>query len=244
VRRACLVDENRVDLVDDRVVESALGALREVAGHVVAQVVERELGVGGIGDVREIGLRLGHRSQVLKPFVAVGLVKEVGVVEVCGRGTDVDSDAQPEQVVDRRHPARVSPGQVVVDGDEVDALARKRVQIQGEARDQRLAFTGLHLGDPALVQDDPTHQLDVEVTQANRAAARLAAEGESLDQQVVEVLPFLRPLAQLVRALAEAGVVELLELGLEAGDGGRDREMALDLALVGVKKLGKAGHLI
>ena len=66
MRRSRLVDENGVDLVDDRVVQMALAALREVAGHVVAEVVEGKLGVGRIRDVRGVCLFLGHRAQMLQ----------------------------------------------------------------------------------------------------------------------------------------------------------------------------------
>ena len=51
-RRPGLVDEDGVDLVDDGEDVAALG--HELAGavHVVAQVVEAELVVGAVGDVR------------------------------------------------------------------------------------------------------------------------------------------------------------------------------------------------
>ena len=54
-RRAGLVDEDRVDLVDDREVVAALDALLDGVGHVVAQVVEAELVVGAVGDVGGVG---------------------------------------------------------------------------------------------------------------------------------------------------------------------------------------------
>ena len=50
-RRAGLVDEDRVDLVDDAEVVAALDELGRVPGHVVAQVVEAELVVRAVGDV-------------------------------------------------------------------------------------------------------------------------------------------------------------------------------------------------
>ena len=54
-RGACLVDKDRVDLVDDGEVVSALDHLRARPRHVVAQVVEPELIVRAIGDVGAIG---------------------------------------------------------------------------------------------------------------------------------------------------------------------------------------------
>ena len=54
-RRTRLVDQDRVDLVDDRVVEPALEPLVDPHRHVVAQVVETELVVGAVGDVGGVG---------------------------------------------------------------------------------------------------------------------------------------------------------------------------------------------
>ena len=54
-RRARLVDQDRVHLVDDRVREVALHAVLEAEGEVVAQVVEAELVVRAVGDVGAVG---------------------------------------------------------------------------------------------------------------------------------------------------------------------------------------------
>ena len=55
-RGARLVDEDGVDLVDDRVVVAALHDVAQAANHVVAQVVEAELVVRAVRDVRVVGL--------------------------------------------------------------------------------------------------------------------------------------------------------------------------------------------
>ena len=75
---------------------------------------------------------------------------------------------QAEEVEDRAHPLRVAPGQVVVDGDDVDALAGDRVEDRGERRDEGLALAGAHLRDLALVEHDAADQLHVEVAHAER----------------------------------------------------------------------------
>ena len=62
-RRARLVDQDRVDLVDDRKPVPVLHGPLHGRRHVVAQVVEAELGVGAVGDVGVVGgppLVLGH----------------------------------------------------------------------------------------------------------------------------------------------------------------------------------------
>ena len=101
-RRARLVDEDRVDLVDDRVVVAALGLVFARFAHVVAQVVEAELVVGAVGDVGAV-LNALH----------------VGRVVV---GED-HADLEPEEPVHPPHPLRVAAGEVVVGGHEVHTAA-------------------------------------------------------------------------------------------------------------------------
>src|SRR3990167_1983333 len=63
------------------------------------------------------------------------------------------ADGEAEEAVDGPHPLAVALGEVVVDGDDVHALARERVEISRGGGDQGLAFAGAHLGDGAVVQD-------------------------------------------------------------------------------------------
>ena len=204
-RRAGLVDEDVVDLVDDAEGVAALDLLLQRRGHVVAQVVEAELGVRAVRDVGGVG----------DVLVLVGL----HVLQ--------HADVQPEAVVDGAHPLGVAAGQVVVDRDHVDALAGQRVEHDGQRGGQRLALAGLHLGDVAAVQDHPADQLHVEVAHAHGPLADLADDGEGLGQQVVERLALAGALAQPVEALAQLVVGLELQLGLEAAD---DRDALLVLA--------------
>ena len=61
---ARLVDQDRVDLVDDReMMAGAATHLRDFVLHVVAQVVEAEFVVGAVGDVAGIGGAGGPRPR-------------------------------------------------------------------------------------------------------------------------------------------------------------------------------------
>ena len=70
--RPRLVDEDVVDLVDDREAALALDPLVELEDHVVAQVVEPELVVGAVRDVRGVGLAAGHRRRLISRSSSVG----------------------------------------------------------------------------------------------------------------------------------------------------------------------------
>ena len=108
-RRARLVDQDRVDFVDDGEGVAALDHLRHVVFHVVAQIVEAELVVRPVGDVGGVGL------------AALLVVEPV----------HDHADRQAEELVDLAHPLGVAAGEVVVDGDDMDAFAGERIQIDG-----------------------------------------------------------------------------------------------------------------
>ena len=135
-RGAGLVDEDRVDLVHDAVVVAPLDLLGPGHGHVVAQVVETELVVGAVGDV----------AGVLGPL-------ELGAA-VAGHD---QPDAQAEPLVELAHPFGVASGQVVVDGDHVDALAGQAGEVDGQGGGEGLALAGAHLGHRAPVQRRAAH---------------------------------------------------------------------------------------
>ena len=140
---------------------------------------------------------------------------------------------QPERGIDLAHPFRVALGEVVVHRDDMHALARQRVQIGREGRDQRLALARLHLGDVALVQEDPAHQLHVEGAQAQARAwpprgswRRLRAEGRQGFRR------FAQPLLELCRLGNDPFVRQRGELRLQRVDLRDQRPDRLDLAVV------------
>ena len=197
-RRSGLVDEDRVDLVDDRVVVAALGLVDELARHVVAQVVEAHLVVRAVRDV----------GGVLRPLLGGRRLE----------ARDDQADLEAEEAVDAAHPLGVATGQVVVDRDEVDALAAQRVEVSGERRDEGLALAGLHLGDPAEVQRGAAHHLHVEMALTDDTPSALAYDGERLDGEVVEIGAVGDALAELIRLGAQLLVGQPLQLRLERAD--------------------------
>ena len=121
-------------------------------------------------------------------------------------------DLQPEEAVHATHPLAVAFGQVVVDGDDVHAVAGQRVEVGGQHAGQGLAFTGLHLGDVAQVQRGRAHHLHVERTLVEHPPGGLAGHGERLGQQVVEGFPVLQALLELVGLGPQLGVAEFLDV--------------------------------
>ena len=189
--------------------------------HVVAQVVEAELVVRAVRDVARVLLAALGRRHV---------------------GEDA-ADAQAEELVDPAHHLGVALGQVVVDRDQVHALAGQRVQIRGQGADEGLALTGLHLGDVAEVQRGAAHHLHVVVALAEDALGGLADGGERLGQQVVEALAVGVPLLVLVGERPQLGVGEVDEVLFDGVDLVRDAvQLAQDLAFACTHDLVEDGH--
>ena len=137
------------------------------------------------------------------------------------------------------HPVGVAAGQVVVDGDDVYAVAGQCVQVRGQRRDERFALAGLHLGDVAKMQRAAPHQLHLVVELPEGAARRLPHDGERLGQQVVERLALAESLFERIGECAQLGVSEVDVVVLECLDVIGDRGEAPDLLLLaGAQYLG------
>ena len=247
-RRARLVDQNVVHLIDNRVAQRPLHLLRLHQHHVVAQIVEAELIVRPIRDVRPVRLaprtgpqhpqvaQLAAASPLLRVqlrIVVPVLVQMLRIrVKQERRAVLQHAHRKPQRVVDRPHPLRVALGQVVVDRDQMRPIALQRVQIQRQRRHQRLALARPHLRHLALVQHQPAEHLHVVVAHLHLAPRRLAHHRERLRQDVIERGAIFEPLNELRRLLAQRHIVEPLGLRLPLVDRLHYRFEPLDLPRV------------
>ena len=170
-----LIDQDGVHLVHDGEAVAPLHQLTGVDAHIVAEVVEAHLVVGAVGDVGGVGV----------------------LALLSGEAVDDEAYLQTQEAVDLAHPLGVTLGQIVIDGDNMDTFARQRVQIGGKGGYQGLAFTGLHLGDPALMQHDAAHQLHPVGTHAQHTVRGLPHGGKSLRQNVIQGLAVGKTLLEL-----------------------------------------------
>lgn len=175
---------------------TALDEIVQGVRHVVAQVVEPELVVGAVCDVGRIGCAtLGRRHA----------------------GQD-HAGVEAEEAVDAAHPLGVALGEVVVDRDDVHAVAGDRIEVRGQHAGQGLALTRLHLGDIAEVEGGAAHDLHVEVPLVDDPPGRLAGDRERLGQQLVERLTVAVAGAELLGLRAELLVGQVFDLGRQRGN--------------------------
>ena len=165
-----LIDQDRVNLVDNGKMERALHQIFAARLHIVAQVVKPELAVGTVGDIGVICLLAFRRRHAL--------------YNQTGR--------EPEKVVDAPHFLAVAAGKVFVDRDDMHALPGKRIEVRGERRNERLPLTCFHLGDPALMEHDAAEQLHVVRSLSEDTRIRLPDDRESVRQNIVDRLAVLK----------------------------------------------------
>ena len=210
-RGAGLVDQDRIDFIDNRMVERPVDHLAALMLHIVAQIVEAQLVVGGIGNVGLVGL-------------AAFILGQIGHDHAHG---------QPQEGVDLPHPFSIAPGEVIVDCDDVDALALKRVEIDRQGGDQRLAFAGAHFGDLTPMQHDPADHLNIEVAHAEHTDAGFTDRSEGFGQQIVERFAFFQHPLELGGLGLELLVAQRRKARLISGDQLNSLVERFDVTIVG-----------
>ncbi|SKY04563.1 Uncharacterised protein [Mycobacteroides abscessus subsp. abscessus] len=187
---------------------AALHEILECMRHVVTQVIEPELVVGAVGDVggvSDLALLRSHPGE------------DHGGLET-------------EEAVDASHPLRVALCEVVVDGDDMHAVAGQRIEVGGQHTGQGLALTRLHLGDVAVMQRGTTHDLHVEVLLVENAPRGFAGDRECFGQQFVECLALGDAILELVGLRLQVVVGERCDLVFQRLDVRCDGIESLDHA--------------
>ena len=163
-RSSRLIDKYGVNLVNDCKVMPALNLVLLVNNHIVPQIVEAHFVVCAVGNVGGIG------------FLSFGIFFFV----------NDKSDRQAHKAVNLAHPFAVAAGKIIVDRNDVNAVARKRVKISGQGCNKGFALARFHLGNSALMQNDAADNLNGEMLQAEHAPRSLAAGGKRFGENIVK----------------------------------------------------------
>jgi len=190
--RPGLVNQNRVDLIHDGKAEASLHLVLFVLRKIVTQVVETKLIIRAVRDIGQISFL----------FVSGQLP-----------GMN-NADRHAEKFIDRPHPVRIAPGEVVIDGHDMHRRACQRVEIGGQGRDECLALAGPHLGNIAFEQHHAADQLLIEMTQPEGTLRCFTHDGEGFGQDTRQFGAVGQPLLELRRLAAQLVVGQRLELRL------------------------------
>ena len=106
----------------------------------------------------------------------------------------------------------VAGSQIIIHGDQVDAVARQCIEVGGQRGHQGLTLPGAHLCNLALMQHHTADQLHIEVPQPEHPVARFAHHGKSLGQQCVDSLSICQALPELVRPGSQLGIIQCLHV--------------------------------
>ena len=220
-RRARLVDQHAVALVNERQMQAAHRAslpvhtgdpvhlVRQVARavaqfHPVAQVIEGKLLVGAIDDIAAIDL------------AALGRL-------LTGKDR---RHAETKEAIDRRHFRSVAFGEVVVHRDHMHGHAHQPGGCRGERGAERLALPGAHLRDHAAQHRPGAEHLHIVMAHPKCARRRLAHQREGppglARGEPREIGAAAKFGAQLPGGVAQLRVARGAELGLVPGGGGKD----------------------
>ena len=215
-RRSGFVDQHRVHFVDDGKMQVSLHHVFFSYHHVVSQVVEAEFIVRTISDV----------AVVCRAALLV-----VHVVQNAAYG-------QPQETEHFPHPLGVTLGQIVIDCDHMHALAFQGIQIRGQSRHQRFAFTGSHFRDTALVHHDAAHKLYGEMAHVQHmgAGSRFPYHRIRFRQDVIQCLAIGQSVLEFLRFPSQFFIRKGFILGRQCFDLCHDRLDLLDFFFTVVPK--------
>ena len=165
-RGSRFIDQYGVHLIDDGIMQSTQNQLFLVNNHVITQIIKSQFVVGNISDI------------TLVSFLSL----------LGGHAVQYHADLQSQELMYLTHPLRITLRQIVIDGNDMDALAFQSIQISRKGRHQRLTFTGTHLCDTSLMQDDTTDQLYSVVLHVQNTLCSLSYGCISLRKQIVQSL--------------------------------------------------------
>ena len=146
-RNARLVYQNRVGLINHGGRKRPMHLFRRIERNLIAQKIEADLVRCGVGNVA-----------VVCPLAFFGVHALLNAAH-----------REAEDFIDRAHPLRIAPSQVVVHRHHMNTLTRLRMPGNRRHCRQSLSFPGLHLGDSSTGERKRALKLHVEQLQPQQS---------------------------------------------------------------------------
>ena len=153
-----LVNQDRVNFIDDGKVATTLYTFICLEGHVVAQVIKAEFVICTVGNICLVGSLLFLVTQARHGHTG----------------------GKTHKGIDLAHPFGVAPCEVVIHGHNMHTVSSQCIQVGRQRGHQCLALTGAHFSNSATVQHHAADQLHIERTHLEGAPGGLTHSRKSL----------------------------------------------------------------
>ena len=137
-----IVNQDRIDLIDNCEVVLALHQIGRRRRHIITQVVETILVICSEGDICKVGIATLLRIRLVR-------------IDTVNR--------QAVELIHRTHPLGITLCKVVVHGNHMNTLACQRIQEYGQCSHEGLTLSRSHLGNLTLMQYHSTEELNIVV---------------------------------------------------------------------------------
>ena len=174
-RCTCLIDQDRVDLIDDTVVQISLYQLFFIDDHVITKVIKSQFVISYISNIASVCCTALFRFHVVQ----------------------YNTNSQSKELMNFTHPLSISFCQIVIDCYDVNAFTFQCIQICRKCRNKGLTFTGLHLCDTALMKDDTTDDLYTVMFHTENSFCTFTYDCESLRKKIIQCLSLIQTFLEL-----------------------------------------------
>ena len=153
--------------------------------HIIPKIVKAEFIISAVSYIRGVGLFSFGRAHVVL----------------------YNAHRKPEKLINGPHPHPVALCQVIVNRNDMHALAGKGVETRGKRCDQRFALAGGHFRDFPFVHDNSSYELHVKMPHAYCSFSHLPHNSERLGQDIFEyfIFYFFEPHLGFILFLGKSG---------------------------------------
>ena len=160
-----LVDQNRIDLIDNRILKRTLRHLLHRHLHIVAKIIESEF--------------------VIRTVSYITAVLALAIDPRCFHIRLNRTHSKSKRLKHRSHPIGVTFGKIIVNRYDMNLPARQINKIRSQCRYQRLTLTGRHLRDLTVIQNITADQLNIKMAHLHIASGSFANHRKCLDQDIL-----------------------------------------------------------
>ena len=195
-RCSCLIDQNRVHLINNGKFHATLYELFFIDHHIISQIIKAQFVVRHISNITVISCT---------SFIIV-------------HGIQHHADSKSQEFMYFSHPLGITLRQIIVDRDNMNPFSGQRIQVCRKCRHEGLTFTGSHLGNSSLMQDNTTNQLHPVMTHSQCSHRCFTYNGKCLRQDIIQRLPFSQSLPEFAGLRLQLCIGQLLHLRFQCFD--------------------------